>query len=573
MLSNRATPIQYGIFRDMVLSGERVVGYLVSLEMNRIDNLIKDPRFYYDDSVMPGFIAFCEEEMCLPDGSELVLTPEFILWAESLLSWFYYSEEKVYDPRLKKYKIEKKLKRLVNKQYLIVSRSNAKTLYSSLIQAYFLIVDPTTTTQIVVAPTIRQTEETLEPINTALARSKGPLFKFLTEGEIKANGYSKKKVASTKKGIQNFLTNSIIETRPMQISKLQGLRTKINTVDEWLSVGIKENPLGAIEQGAAKIQDYIIIATSSEGNVRGGIGDTIKLELEAILRGEIFDPHTSIWHYRLDDISEVGDPRMWIKANPNIGITISYDTLQKEVIRAENVPQERNDILAKRFGIPLEGYTYFFLYEETLIHKPQNFDGMLCSMGADMSQGDDFCAFTFLFPLGGDKFGVKTRSYVCKRKVDLLPTAMRNRYDIFIKEGSLIVMDTFYLNMMEVYEDMMQHIYSRKYCVQAFGYDPYNAKEFVEKWTMENSEYGVSKVIQGARTESVPLGELKILAFERSLIFDEELMKFSMENAVAIEDANGNRKLSKKRSQEKIDNVSALLDAWVAYKRSQEVFL
>ena len=573
MLSNKVVPIHYGHFRDAVLAGEIPVNYEVSLEMNRIDYLIDSPEYYYDDKAIEGFIEFCENELTLPDGSDLILTPTFMLWAESLLSWYYFIDEKIYNPNKKKYEVVSIKKRLVNKQYLIVSRSAAKSMYAAMIHAYFLVVDKTTTHQVITAPTIPQTEETISPIRTAIARSRGPLLSFLTEGNVRSNTITKKRLASTKKGIENFLTNSLLEARPMAIDKLQGLRTKVCTVDEWLSGKVKEDVIGALEQGASKIDDYVIIATSSEGTVRGGIGDSIKLELLSILRGEIFNPHVSIWHYKLDDVNEINNPEMWMKANPNIGITVSYDVIQKDVDRAENVPSARNDILAKRFGIPLEGYTYYFRYEETLPHPPVNFDGMVCSVGADLSQGDDFCAFTFLFPLGDGRFGIKTRSYVCARKVEKLPKAIANLYDNFIAENSLIVMDSFYLDMLEVYDDLDNFIIEHNYGAIALGFDPYNAKDFVNKWASENGDFGITKVIQGARTESVPLGELKNLAFDRMLIFDEQLMKFSMENTIAIEDSNGNRKLSKKRSEEKIDNVAALLDAWVAYKRNQEAFI
>lgn len=540
--------------------------------MNRIDYLIESPHYYYDDEAIAGYVNFCENELTLADGGDLHLLPSFKLWAEDLLAWFYFVDEKVWDPIAKRYEIITKKKRLVNKQYLIVSRGGAKSMYASTIQSYFLVADTSTTHQVVTAPTMKQSNETMNPIQTAISRSRGPLFQFLTQGNIQSNTWTKVKLASTKEGIQNFLTNSKIEVRVMSVDKLQGLGTKINTVDEWLSGRIKEDVIGALEQGASKIDDYLVLATSSEGTTRNGVGDTIKLELQDILRGNYFDPHTSIWHYKLDDIREVGQPEMWLKANPNLGATVSYETYEKDVARMEAVPSERNDILAKRFGIPVEGATYFFTYEDTLLHRPQNFNGMICSMGADMSQGDDFCAFTFIFPLGNGFFGVKTRSYVSDLKVRKLDQAMRQKYQEFINEDSLIVMDGAYLDMKEVYRDMDTFILANQYTVVSFGYDPYNAKEFVESWCMENGDYGVTKVIQGARTESVPLGELGNLASERLLLFDEELMKFAMGNAIAVEDTNGNRKLSKKRDSEKIDNVAALLDAWIAYKRFQEAF-
>lgn len=571
-LSNTAVPIEYGKFRQQVLSGGIPVNEEVSLQMNRIDFLIESPDYYYDDEAIIGFINFCETECTLADGSDLVLLPSFRLWAEDLLAWFYFVDEKVWNPQKKRYEIITRKKRLVNKQYLIVARGGAKSMYASLIHQYFLNVDTSTTHQVVTAPTMKQAEETMNPARTAISRARGPLYKFLTQGNIQSNTWSKVKLASTKKGIENFMTNSKIEVRVMSVDKLQGLGTKINSVDEWLSGKVKEDVIGALEQGASKVDDYVVLATSSEGTTRNGVGDTIKLELQDILRGNYFDPHTSIWHYKLDDISEVGQPEMWLKANPNLGATVSYEVYEKDVNRMEAVPSERNDILAKRFGIPVEGASYFFTYEDTLLHRRQNFDGMVCSMGGDLSQGDDFCAFTFLFPLGNRHFGVKTRSYVSELKVRKLDKAMRDKYQEFIDEGSLIVMDGAVLNMMEVYRDLDDFILSHDYTVISFGYDPYNAKDLVDKWVTEHGEYGVTKVIQGARTESVPLGELGHLASERLLLFDEELMKFAMGNAIAVEDTNGNRKLSKKRDSEKIDNVAALLDAWVAYKRFQEAF-
>jgi phage terminase large subunit-like protein len=571
-LSNTAVPIEYGKFRQQVLSGGIPVNEEVSLQMNRIDFLIESPDYYYDDEAIMGFINFCETECTLADGSDLVLLPSFRLWAEDLLAWFYFVDEKIWNPQKRRYEIVTKKKRLVNKQYLIVARGGAKSMYASLIQQYFLNVDTTTTHQVVTAPTMKQAEETMNPARTAISRARGPLYKFLTQGNIQSNTWSKVKLASTKKGIENFMTNSKIEVRVMSIDKLQGLGTKINSVDEWLSGKVKEDVIGALEQGASKVDDYVILATSSEGTTRNGVGDTIKLELQDILRGNYFDPHTSIWHYKLDDINEVGKPEMWLKANPNLGATVSYEIYEKDVNRMEAVPSERNDILAKRFGIPVEGASYFFTYEDTLLHRPQKFDGMICSMGGDLSQGDDFCAFTFLFPLNNGYFGVKTRSYVSELKVRKLDKAMRDKYQEFIDEGSLIVMDGAVLDMLEVYRDLDDFILSHDYSIISFGYDPYNAKDLVDKWIMEHGEYGVTKVIQGSRTESVPLGELGNLASERLLLFDEELMKFAMGNAIAVEDTNGNRKLSKKRDSEKIDNVAALLDAWVAYKRFQEAF-
>lgn len=572
-LSNTAVPREYGAFREAVLRGEIPVNREVSLEMNRQDFLISSPDYYYDDQAIEGFIEFCETEMTLTDGSDITLLPSFRLWAESALAWYHFIEEKRWNPKTHRHELKWVKHRLVNKQFLIVARGSAKSMYAALLQAYFLNMDTSTTHQIVTAPTMKQAEETMSPIRTAIARAKGPLFTFMTQGSILSNTISKVKLASTKKGIENFMTNSLIEIRPMSVDKLQGLRTKYATIDEWLSGKIKENVIGAIEQGASKLKDYFILATSSEGTARDGVGDTIKLELMDILNGNRFAPEYSIWYYRLDEVSEVGDPNMWPKANPNLGATVTYHTYQQDVLKAEQVPSERSDILAKRFGIPVEGFTYFFLYEETLLHKPQNFDGQICSMGADLSQGDDFCAFTFIFPLGGERMGVKARAYVSESKVNKLPKAMYQRYQDFVNEGTLIVMPGNILNMMDVYEDLDRYIIEHEFTVISFGYDPYNAREFVERWSVENGEYGVTKVIQGARTESVPLGELKILARERLLIFDEELMKFAMGNSVAIQDNNGNYKLSKLRSDEKIDNVSALMDAWVAYKRYQEAFM
>lgn len=573
MLSNTAVPREYAKFRDAVIKGEIPVNKEISMQMNRIDYLIRSPEFYYNDKAIDGFINFCENEMTLTDGGDLKLLPTFKLWAEDLLAWYYYKKEKFYNQHTRRMDERVVLKRLRNKQYLIVGRGAAKSLYDSMIQAYFDTVDQETTQQWVVAPTMKQAEEIMSPIKTAMARHRGPLLTFYTAGnKLSVNKLTKQKLASTKKGIENFLTNSIIEIKPMSIDKLQGGRPKVSTVDEWLSGTIREDVIGAIEQGASKINDYIIVATSSEGTVRDGPGDTIKMELMDILRGDYYDPHTSIWYYRLDDVSEVGHPELWLKANPNLGATVSYETYERDVHRAESQPATRNDILAKRFGIPVEGFTYFFTYEETLPHGAQDFDGLSCAMGADLSQGDDFCAFTFIFPLGYERFGVKTRAYVSRNKVNKLQRAMQNRYEDFVKEGTLIILDGGVLNVMDIFDDLDSFIMDHKYVVECFGYDPYNAKEFVDKWCEMNGEFGVSKVIQGTKTESVPLGELKNLAEERNLIFDQELMKFGMGNAVAIEDNNGNYKLSKKRAEEKIDPVSAMLDAWVAYKRNQEVF-
>lgn len=573
-LSNTAVPKEYGAFRRAVLAGDIPVNEEISLEMNRIDYLIESPDYYYDDEAIDGYIAFCENELTLADGSDLTLLPTFRLWAESALAWFYFVEEKTYNPRKRRYELVTKKKRLVNKQYLIVARGAAKSMYAATIQGYFLVVDPSTTHQVVTAPTMKQAEETVGPIRTAVARARGPLFQFLTQGNILSNTWTKTKLASTKKGIENFMTNSIVEIRTMSIDRLQGLGSKINTVDEWLSGRTKEDVIGALEQGASKggDDDYLILATSSEGTTRNGVGDNIKLMLIDILRGNFFDPHTSIWYYKLDNVNEVAHPELWLKANPNLGATVTYETYQKQVALMEASPSERNDILAKRFGIPVEGLSYFFTYEDTLPHPRKSYDNMVCALGGDLSQGDDFCAFTFLFPLGNGSFGVKTRSYVSELKVKKLPQAMRQKYQEFINEGTLIVMDGAILNMLQVYEDLDSFIIEHQYTVTAFGYDPYNAKELVDAWTRGYGEYGLTVVRQGSRTESVPLGEIGALASERLLLFDEELMKFAMGNAIAIEDTNGNRKLSKKRDSEKIDNVAALLDAWVAYKRFQEAF-
>lgn len=572
VLSNTAVPIYYGEFREKVLSGEIPVNREISQEMNRIDHLIESPEFYYDDEAIEGFIEFCEVELTLNDGGDLTLLPSFKVWAESALSWFYFIEENKWNPKKRKKELVTTKKRLVNKQYLIVARGAAKSMYASLMQAYELIINPTTTHQVVTAPTMKQAEETMGPLRTAISRSKGPLLQFLTEGSVLSNTYSKTKLASTKKGVENFLTNSLLEVRVMSIDKLQGLGIKMASVDEWLSGRVKEDVIGALEQGATKVSDYLILATSSEGTERNGVGDTIKMELQSILNGDYYAPHYSIWYYKLDNVEEVSDPSMWEKANPNIGATVSYETYEKEVARMEKIPSQRSDILAKRFGIPTEGLSYFFTYEDTLVHPPKNFDGMECTMGVDLSQGDDFTAFTFLFPLGNGSFGVKTRSYVSSLKVMKLPKAMKNKYQEFIDEGSLMVMEGAYLNMEEVMDDLEEHIDQRQYTITAVGYDPYGANYFTERWARSFGDFGMEVVRQGARTESVPLGELGHLATDRKLIFDEELMKFAMGNAVAIEDNNGNRKLSKKRDSEKIDNVAALLDAWVAFVRNQEAF-
>lgn len=578
-LSNTATPKYYGAFRAAVLRGEIPVNREVSLEMNRIDDLIADSNFFYDDAAIDGFIKYCENELTLTDGSDFYLLDSFKLWAESLLAWFYFVERSVYEPNADghggHYVRKVICKRLVNKQYLIVARGAAKSMYAMLIQSYFLNVDTATTHQITTAPTMKQAEEVMSPFRTAITRARGPLFRFLTEGSLQNTTGSRAmrvKLASTKKGIENFLTGSILEVRPMAINKLQGLRPKVSTIDEWLSGDIREDVIGAIEQGASKLDDYIIVAVSSEGTIRNGSGDTIKMELADILKGEYPNPHVSIWHYRLDELEEVADPAMWPKANPNIGKTVSYETYQLDVERAEKAPAARNDILAKRFGIPMEGYTYFFTYEETLPHRKREFWRMPCAMGADLSQGDDFTAFTFLFPLSTGSFGVKTRSYISSLTLMKLPGAMRQKYDEFITEGSLHVLEGVVLDMMEVYEDLERFVAANEYDVRAFGFDPYNAKEFVTRWEAENGPFGIEKVIQGARTESVPLGELKTLSEERMLIFDQALMTFAMGNAITVEDTNGNRKLLKKRQEQKIDNVAALMDAWVAYKLNKESF-
>ena len=578
-LSNTAVPKYYGEFRDAVIRGEIPICREIEMEMHRIDDLIANPGVYYDDRAIDGFIKFCENELTLTDGGEVRLLDSFKLWAEQIFSWFYFVERSVYVPNEDghggHYVTKKIKKRLINKQYLVVARGAAKSMYASFIQNYFLTIDTSTTHQITTAPTMKQAEEVMSPIRTALTVSRGPLFKFLTEGSLQNTTGSKAKRAklvSTKKGIENFMTGSLLEIRPMNINKLQGLRTKINTVDEWLSGETREDVIGAIEQGASKIDDYLIVAISSEGTVRNGIGDTIKMELMSILKGEYVNPHISIWYYRLDDINEVANPEMWPKANPNIGMTVSYETYQLDVERAEKAPASRNDILAKRFGIPMEGYTYFFTYEETLVHKFREYWRMPCALGGDLSRGDDFCAFTFMFPLPDGCFGIKTRNYITSLTLNKLPLAMYQKYQDFIAEGSLIVMEGTILDMMEVYDDLDQFIIDRQFDICAFGYDPFNAKEFVERWCKENGSYGVEKVIQGARTESVPLGELKKLAEERMLLFDEDIMAFSMGNCITITDTNGNRKLLKQRNDQKIDPVAAMLDAFVAYKVHIELF-
>lgn len=584
-LSNTATPIYYGQFRDAVIRGEIPVNREISMEMNRIDDLIANPGIWYDDEAINGFIAFCENELTLTNGEDLHLLDSFKLWSEQIFGWYYFVERSVYVPSPDghggHYEKKRIKKRLINKQYLIVARGSAKSMYASCIQNYFLNVDTATTHQVTTAPTMAQAEEVMSPIRTAITRARGPLYKFLTEGSLQNTTGSRAnrcQLASTKKGIQNFLTGSILEVRPMSIDKLQGLRVKIATVDEWLSGDVREDPIGALEQGAAKEQgsaennDYLIVAISSEGTVRNGSGDTIKMELSDILKGEYYNPHVSIWWYKLDDIEEVNNPDMWLKANPNLGKTVTYETYQLEVERAEKNPAARNDILAKRFGIPMEGYTYYFTYEETLPHRKREFWKMPCSLGADLSQGDDFCAFTFLFPLSNGSFGVKTRNYITELTLMKLPAAMRTKYDQFMKEGSLVVMPGTVLDMMEVYEDLDNHISEREYDVRCFGFDPYNAREFVERWERENGPFGIEKVIQGAKTESVPLGELKKLSEERMLLFDEDLMTFAMGNCITLEDTNGNRKLLKKRYDQKIDAVAAMMDAYIAFKLNREAF-
>lgn len=578
-LSNTATPIYYGQFRDAVIAGEIPVCREVSMEMNRIDNLIRDPRYYYDDKAVEGYIKFCENELTLTDGSPLNLLDTFKLWAEEVFGWYYFVERSVYEPfedgHGGRYVLKRKKKRLINKQYLIVSRGTAKSLYASSIQAYGLVVDTETTTQMTMAPTLAQADEVLAPIRTAIARSLGPVFKFLTEGSLQNTTGSKAdrvKLSSTKKGIENFLTNSLLEARPMSIDKIQGSRPKYTTIDEWLSGNTREDVVGATEQGASKLDDWLIVATSSEGTVRNGVGDSIKMELMDILKGEYENPHVSIWYYKLDSIQEVADPAMWMKAAPNIGKTVTYETYQLDVERAERVPSARNDILAKRFGLPMEGFTFFFAYEETKVHRHRDFWQLPCAMGADLSQGDDFCAFTFLFPLSKERYGVKTRCYISSDTMNKLSLATRLKYEDFMNEGSLIVLDCVTLDMNEVYDDLDQFIIDKEYDVRAFGYDPYNAKDFVTRWQTENGPFGIEKVIQGAKTESVPLGELKKLAENRLLLFDEELMEFCMGNCITIEDTNGNRKLAKQRRDDKIDSVAAMMDAYIAYKLNKDSF-
>ena len=580
MLSNTATPIYYGAFREKVKAGEIYVNREISLEMNRIDALILDPEVYYDDQAINGFISYCENELTLTDGDDLNLLDSFKLWAEQIFGWWYYEASQVYEPASEFHKggyVWKTVKkRLTNKQYLIVARGAAKSMYASCLQSYFLNVDTETTHQITTAPTMKQAEEVLSPIRTSITRARGPLFEFLTEGSLQNTTGSKAdrvKLASTKKGIENFLTGSILEIRPMTINKLQGLRTKVNTIDEWLSGDLREDVVGAIEQGASKVDDYLIVAISSEGTVRNGSGDSIKMELADILKGDFLSPQTSIWHYKLDELDEVKNPEKWIKANPNLGITVSYETYQRDVERAEKAPASRNDILAKRFGIPLEGYTYYFTFEEIQpFETRQDFRMLPCALGADLSQGDDFCAFSFLFPLADGTFGVKTRSYITELTLHQLPSAMRFKYQEFMEEDSLHVMDATVLDMLDVFEDLEKHIEEQEYDVITLGFDPYNAKEFVNRWEQDNGPYNIEKVIQGSRTESVPLGELKKLAEARYLRFDEKLMSFAMGNAITIMDNNGNRKLLKRRHEEKIDNVAALMDAWVAYKLHKEDF-
>ena len=578
-LSNTATPKYYGMFRDAVIRGEIPVCETISLEMNRIDSLIANPGVWYDDQAVQGFINYCENELTLTNGDDLYLLDSFKLWAEQIFGWYYFVERSVYEPNPDghggRYVNKTIKKRLTNKQYLIVARGAAKSMYASCIQSYYLNVDTSTTHQITTAPTMKQAEEVMSPIKTAIARARGPLFKFLTEGSLQNTTGSKAnrmKLSPTKKGIENFLTGSLLEIRPMSIDKLQGLNSRINTVDEWLSGDIREDVIGALEQGASKNDDYLIVAISSEGTVRNGSGDTIKMELMDILKGDYINPHVSIWWYKLDSIDEVADPNMWLKANPNLGKTVTYETYQLDVERAEKAPAVRNDILAKRFGIPMEGYTYYFTYEETLPHRRRDYWELPCALGGDLSRGDDFCSFTFLFPLRNGAFGIKTRNYITELTLNKLPSAMRFKYEEFMKEGSLIVMPGTVLDMMQVYEDLDNHIAECRYDVRCFGFDPYNAKEFVERWERENGPFGIEKVIQGAKTESVPLGELKKLAEERMLLFDEELMTFTMGNCITLEDTNGNRKLYKQRHEQKIDAVAAMVDAYVAYKINREAF-
>jgi len=579
VLSNTAVPKYYGQFREAVMRGDIAVNEFISLEMNRIDANIANPGIYYDDEAVEGFIKYCENESTLTDGRDLTLLDSFKLWAEQLYGWYYFEERSVYEPNPDghggKYVTKSFKRRLINRQFIILARGGAKSMYASFVQSYHLNVDTSTTLQVATAPTMRQAEEVLSPIRTAITRAKGPLFKFLTEGSLQNTTGSRAnrvKLASTKKGIENFLTGSMVEIRPMTVDKLQGLRNKITTIDEWLSGDIREDVFGAIEQGASKIPDYVIVAISSEGTVRNGIGDSIKMELLDILRGDYVQPHTSIWYYRLDDINEVAHPEMWVKANPNIGKTVSYETYHLEVERMEKVPSSRNDILAKRFGIPMEGYTYYFTYEETIPHRPRDYWQMPCSMGVDLSQGDDFCSFTFLFPLSNGGFGVKTRNYISESTLMKLPSAMREKYNDFLKEGTLIVMDGTILDLDAVYDDLDAHIIERDYDVRSVGYDPYGAREFVKRWVSENGQFGVEKVIQGAKTESIPLGELKKLAEDRLLYFDEQMMSFNMGNCVILQDTNGNKKLFKKRRDQKIDSVASAMDALVAYKLNKDAF-
>lgn len=579
VLSNTAVPKYYGQFREAVMRGDIAVNEFISLEMNRIDANIANPGIYYDDEAVEGFIKYCENESTLTDGRDLTLLDSFKLWAEQLYGWYYFEERSVYEPNPDghggKYVTKSFKRRLINRQFIILARGGAKSMYASFVQSYHLNVDTSTTLQVATAPTMRQAEEVLSPIRTAITRAKGPLFKFLTEGSLQNTTGSRAnrvKLASTKKGIENFLTGSMVEIRPMTVDKLQGLRNKITTIDEWLSGDIREDVFGAIEQGASKIPDYIIVAISSEGTVRNGIGDSIKMELLDILRGDYIQPHTSIWYYRLDDINEVAHPEMWVKANPNIGKTVSYETYHLEVERMEKVPSSRNDILAKRFGIPMEGYTYYFTYEETIPHRPRDYWQMPCSMGVDLSQGDDFCSFTFLFPLSNGGFGVKTRNYISESTLMKLPSAMREKYNEFLNEGTLIVMDGTILDLDAVYDDLDAHIIERDYDVRSVGYDPYGAREFVKRWVSENGQFGVEKVIQGAKTESIPLGELKKLAEDRLLYFDEQMMSFNMGNCVILQDTNGNKKLFKKRRDQKIDSVASAMDALVAYKLNKDAF-
>lgn len=579
MLSNKAVPKYYGAFRDAVIRGDIPVCREISMEMNRIDDLIANPAIFYDDAPVEGWIKFCESELTLTDGSDLKLVDSFKLWGEQIFGWYYFEERSVYEPYENghggRYVTKTVKKRLINKQFIITGRGAAKSLYDESVQGYFISVDPTTTDQITTAPTMRQADEVMSPLRTAITRSRGPLFKFMTEGSLQNTTGSKMnrvKLASTKKGIENFLTGSILEVRPMSIDKLQGLRSKINTIDEWLSGDVREDVIGALEQGASKNDDWLIVATSSEGTVRNGSGDTIKMELMSILKGEYIAPNVSIFWYKLDNVDEVGRPEMWLKANPNLDKTVSYETYHREVERAEKVPAARNDILAKRFGLPMEGFTYYFTYDETLPHRKRSFWQLPCALGADLSQGDDFCSFGFLFPLSDGSFGIKTRNYISSLTLKKLPLAMRTKYDRFMEEGSLIVFEGAVLDMMQVYEDLDNHISDRGYDVRALGYDPYNAKEFVERWAAENGPFGIEKVIQGAKTESVPLGELKKLAEERMLLFDEEIMEFAMGNCIVMEDTNGNRKLLKKRYEAKIDPVAAVMDAFIAFKINREAF-